>query len=58
MNGKQVVNYHGVFGYGGRTCWLQGLYRSPMPETVAGNFRKFDADDRIVEPGVSSRRPD
>jgi hypothetical protein len=53
MNGKQVVNYHGALGYGARTYWLQGLYRSPMPKTVATYFRNLMLTTGSSRPGVS-----
>lgn len=42
INGAQVVNYHGMLGYGGdQNYWLYGLYRSTSPQDTAGQFRNM-----------------
>ncbi|GLR86557.1 heparin lyase I family protein [Bradyrhizobium iriomotense] len=42
IDGKQVVNYTGLLGYGAGTYWMDGLYRNAGPtETVTADFRNF-----------------
>ena len=56
INGNQVVNYQAPLGYGARTYWEEGLYRSAnASQTVAANFRDLIVRTRSPTLGVSPR---